>query len=212
MNPSVDTFLQNAKQWKVELELLRSILLDCGLTEEYKWKQPCYSFKGKNIIIIGGFKSCVSISFFKGVLLQDEKGLLTQPGENSQSTRMLKFNSVKEIEDLTPIIKAYIFESIEIEKTGQKVEMTKSKNLDLTEELLEKMSVDSEFKTAFESLTPGRQRAYHIYFSRAKQSKTRIDRIEKYTQRILDGFGFHDCVCGLSKRGGTCDGSPKHLK
>jgi len=144
--------------------------------------------------------------------LQDEKGLLTQPGENSQSTRMLKFNSVKEIEDLTPIIKAYIFESIEIEKTGQKVEMTKSKNLDLTEELLEKMSVDSEFKTAFESLTPGRQRAYHIYFSRAKQSKTRIDRIEKYTQRILDGFGFHDCVCGLSKRGGTCDGSHKHLK
>ncbi len=211
MNPDVDSFMKNAKQWHDELPILRSILLDCGLTEEYKWKRPCYSFKGKKIIIIGGFKSCVFISFFKGVLLQDERGLLTQPGENSQSTRMLKFNNTKEIEDLMPIIQAYVFESIEIEKTGQKVEMTKSPNLDFTEELLEKMSADSEFKTAFESLTPGRQRGYHLYFSAAKQPKNRVDRIEKYAPRILDGFGFHDCVCGLSKRGGTCDGSHKQL-
>lgn len=212
MNTAVDTFMQSAKQWKVELELLRSILLDCGLTEEYKWKQPCYSFKGKNIIIIGGFKECAFISFLKGALLQDEMGLLSKPGENSQSTRMIKFATAEEIVDLSATIKACIFEAIEIEKSGQKVELTQSKNLDLTEELIEKLNSDSSFKTAFESLTPGRQRAYHIYFSGAKQSKTRIDRIEKYTQRILDGFGFHDCVCGLSKRGGTCDGSHKQLK
>ena len=194
-----------------ELPILRDILLDCGLTEEYKWKQPCYSFKGKNIIIIGGLKSCVFINFFKGALLQDEKGLLSSPGENSQSTQMLKFNSVAEIEKMTALIKAYVFESIEIEKTGQKVEMTKSTNLDFTEELLEKISMDSQFKTAFEALTPVRQRGYHLYFSAAKQPKTRVDHIEKYAPRILDGFGFHDCVCGLSKRGGTCDGSHKQV-
>jgi uncharacterized protein YdeI (YjbR/CyaY-like superfamily) len=211
MNPKIDDLIANVKQWSTEFKLLRSILLECGLTEELKWKNPCYTFQNANIVMIGGFKEYCTLSFFKGVLLNDSAQILDSPGENSQTVRMVKFTNVKEIESIHDTLKAYIFEAIEIEKAGIKVEMKKSKNLDLTEELIGEMEKSSEFKKAFNALTPGRQRGYHLYFSAAKQSKTRLDRIEKYRQRILDGIGFHDCVCGHSKRMPTCDGSHKFL-
>lgn len=212
MNSSVTHFLDNNTIWKNELSALRSILLECALSEEFKWKQPCYTYRGENIVIIGGFKSYATIGFFKGALLLDEKRLFIAPGENSQSTRLIKFYNTQDIENIRPILKDYIFEAIEIEKSGQKVPLAKSTDIKFSDELVEKMNADKTFKSAFESLTPGRQRAYHLYFSAAKQSKTRIARIEKYLPRIMDGFGFHDCVCGLSKRGVTCDGSHKYVK
>lgn len=211
-NPAVDEFLENAKKWQQELTLLRSIILDCVLTEELKWKQPCYTFQNKNVLIIGGFKENCFISFFKGALLQDQEKLLVSPGENSQSARMIKFTNTDQISELTPILKAYIFESIEVEKAGLKVELKKDVELVLIEELEEVLKNDSKLNEAFKALTPGRQRAYNIFFSGAKQSSTRISRIENYKQRILSGKGFNDCTCGLSKRMPTCDGSHKSLK
>lgn len=211
-NPAVDEFLENAKKWQQELTLLRSIILDCVLTEELKWKQPCYTFQNKNVLIIGGFKENCFISFFKGALLQDQEKLLVSPGENSQSARMIKFTNTDQISELTPILKAYIFEAIEAEKSGLKVELKKDVELLLIEELEEILKNDSKLNEAFKALTPGRQRAYNIFFSGAKQASTRISRIENYKQRILSGKGFNDCTCGLSKRMPTCDGSHKNLK
>jgi len=211
-NPAVDEFLENAKKWQQELTLLRSIVLDCALTEELKWKQPCYTFQNKNVLIIGGFKENCFINFFKGALLQDQEKLLVSPGENSQSAKMIKFTNTDQISELTPILKAYIFESIEVEKAGLKVELNKDVELVLIEELEVVLKNDSKLNEAFKALTPGRQRAYNIFFSGAKQASTRISRIENYKQRILSGKGFNDCICGLSKRMPTCDGSHKNLK
>ena len=200
-NPAVDEFLENAKKWQQELTLLRSIILDCALTEEFKWKQPCYTYQNKNVLIIGGFKENCFINFFKGALLQDQEKLLVSPGENSQSAKMIKFTNTDQI-----------FEAIEAEKAGLKVELKKDVELVLIEELEEVLKNDSKLNEAFKALTPGRQRAYNIFFSGAKQSSTRISRIENYKQRILSGKGFNDCTCGLSKRMPTCDGSHKNLK
>lgn len=211
-NPAVDEFLENAKKWHQELTLLRSIVLDCALTEELKWKQPCYTFQNKNVLIIGGFKENCFINFFKGALLQDQEKLLVSPGENSQSAKMIKFTNTDQISELTPILKAYIFEAIELEKAGLKVELKKDVELVLIEELEEVLKNDYKLNEAFKALTPGRQRAYNIFFSGAKQASTRISRIENYKQRILSGKGFNDCTCGLSKRMPTCDGSHKVLK
>ena len=211
-NPKVDEYLNKASQWQEEMQALRAILLDCGLTEELKWRVPCYMYKTSNIILIGAFKEYCTLSFFKGVLLNDVDGILVAPGENSQTVRMIKFTSVEEINEQGSTLKAYIYEAIEVERAGLKVDFKKSTNLIFPQELLDKLKEDSAFKTAFEALTPGRQRAYNLYFSAAKQSNTREARIEKYTQRILDGIGINDCTCGLSKRKPNCDGSHKQLE
>ncbi len=211
-NPAIDEFIEKQDKWKNELSLLREIILECGLTEEYKWRGPCYSYQKSNLLIIGGFKEHCVLSYFKGVLLKDEAKLLVKPGENSQSGRFLKFKSVNEILQLKDLIKAYIFEAIELEKAGAKVEFSESKEFDLPEELLEKFKELPELKTAFEKLTIGRQRAYVIHFNGTKQSKTKIARIEKYIPRIMIGKGFNDCVCGLSKKMPGCDGSHRELK
>lgn len=212
MNPQVETYLNQVEQWQDELQQLRSIILDCGLTEEYKWRAPVYTLNGKNIIIIGGFKEYCVLSFLKGVLLSDTENLLVKAGENSQATRVIRFTNLKDIVNNEAILKAYIFEAIEVEKAGLKVPLTASKNVVYCDELQHKINTDNNFKKAFEALTPGRKRAYNMHFSGAKQSNTRINRIEKYAQRILDGFGINDCVCGLSKRMPNCDGSHKQLK
>jgi uncharacterized protein YdeI (YjbR/CyaY-like superfamily) len=211
MNPKVDTFLSEAKKWRKELERLRKIILDSGLTEELKWKQPCYSYEGTNILIMGELKDCCVLSFLKGALLSDTNGILSKPGENTQAARVIRFTKVKEIADLESILKAYIFEAVEVEKAGLKVEYQKNTELVFAEELQKKLNELPAFKKAFKSLTPGRQRAYNLHFSAAKQSKTRESRIENCMPRILCGKGLNDCTCGHSKKMPACDGSHKYI-
>lgn len=210
MVKNVDEFILNAKKWQKELHLLRSILIECGLEENIKWRQPCYSFKGKNITIIGELKDACILSFFKGVLLKDDYKILIQPGENSQSARYIKFTKPDDVVKLKDIIKTYVFEIVELEKAGAKVEFKSNDTLNLPMELIEIFKKDTFFKSAFDALTPGRQRGYVLFFEAAKQSKTKIDRIEKYKSRILKGKGINDCVCGLSKKMPGCDGSHKN--
>lgn len=212
MNPKVDDFLAKADKWKKELTVLRKILLDCNLVEELKWGNPCYMYGKSNIILIGELKESCVLSFIKGALLSDSENILSKPGENSQSARVIKFTNVKDIKEKEAVLKAYIFEAIEVEKAGLKVDTSASKDITLIEELVSRMKKDNLFKQAFEALTPGRQRAYNMFFAEAKQSATREARIEKYTSRILKGKGMNDCVCGLSKRMPNCDGSHKYMK
>jgi uncharacterized protein YdeI (YjbR/CyaY-like superfamily) len=211
MNPKLDFFFEKATKWQEELVKLREIVLDCGLTEELKWGVPCYTFNKTNVIILGGFKDYCFISFLKGVLLHDSENILQKPGENTQSGRIIPFTDIQKIIDMNQTLKAYIYEAIEVEKAGLKVESNSKAELVFPVELLQKFESDSTFKAAFEALTPGRQRAYNIYFSGAKQSKSRESRIESYVQRILNGKGFNDCTCGLSKRLPNCDGSHKYI-
>jgi uncharacterized protein YdeI (YjbR/CyaY-like superfamily) len=211
MNPKVDDFINNTTKWQPEIKQLRLLLLDCGLTEEFKWRNPCYTFQGNNVAIIGSFKEYCTLSFFKGTLLQDGNGILSKPGENSQAVRFFKFTNLQEIIEQQSIIKAYIYEAIEIEKAGLKVIFKSNKELELVEELQVALDKSPALKTAFQALTPGRQRAYNLHFSEAKQSKTRETRIEKYTPRILTGKGINDCICGLSKKMPNCDGSHKYI-
>jgi uncharacterized protein YdeI (YjbR/CyaY-like superfamily) len=212
MNPKVDQYLSKAKNWQQELQQLRLIILECGLTEELKWRQPCYTFNNANIIIIGAFKEYCGLMFFKGVLLNDAEGILIQQTENVQSARQIRFTSVGQITKMLPIIKAYIYEAIEVEKAGLKVELKKDTTLTLPEEFTQILNNNGALKKAFNALTPGRQKGYNLYFSAAKQSTTRVQRIEKYTQQILIGKGLLDCTCGLSKKMPNCDGSHKYLK
>lgn len=212
MNPLVDEHIRNSKQWSKELFQLQEILLECGLTEEFKWQQPCYLYGTANVCILGSFKEYCSLAFFKGVLLNDAEQLMVSPGVNSQSVKMFKFQSSKEISELRYLIKTTIFEAIEIEKAGLKVEKNQNNKPPIPEELTAKLELDPALKSAFESLTPGRQRAYLMYFSEAKQSKTKEARIEKYIPRILNGKGMNDCICGYSKRMPNCDGSHKDIK
>lgn len=211
MNPKVDDFISNSTKWQPEIKQLRKLLLDCGLTEEFKWRMPCYCFQGNNIVLVGSFKEYCTLSFFKGILLQDSSRLLSKPGENSQSMRFFKFTNVQQIIEQQSIIKAYIYEAIEIEKAGLKVIFKSNKVLELVEELQIILDKNPALKSAFNALTPGRQRAYNLYFSEAKQSKTRETRIEKYIPRILNGKGINDCICGLSKKMPSCDGSHKYI-
>lgn len=190
MNPMVDEYISESKKWQEEIQKLRNIILDCGLTEELKWRQPCYTIRNSNIVIIQGFKEYCALMFFKGVLLKDAKGILIKPGENSQTQRQIRFTHVREIDEMESILKAYIYEAIEVEKTG--VNLKKKTELIIPEELQNKYDEIPGLKTAFEALTPGRQRAYILYFSQAKQSKTRVSRIEKYMQQILNGKGLND--------------------
>ncbi|MCY9005942.1 YdeI family protein [Peribacillus frigoritolerans] len=191
-NPKVDEFLGKAKKWKEEYETLRNIVLDCELTEEFKWMHPCYTFEKKNIVLIHGFKEYCALLFHKGALLQDVHGLLIQQTENVQGARQIRFTNVQEIVATESILKAYIHEAIEVEKAGLEVEFKKNEEFIIPEELHNKFDDIPALKTAFEALTPGRQRAYILYFSQAKQSKTRESRIEKCMQKILDGKGLKD--------------------
>lgn len=193
MNPRVDrVFFSKPQKWQEELEQLRAILLDCGLSEELKWEQPCYTFENHNIAIIGEFKDNCILSFFKGALLNDAKGILTKPGENTQAGRVIRFTGVKEIVELEPVLKAYIYEAVEIEKAGLKVDFKPLAEHKIPEEFQNKLDENQSLKTAFEALTPGRQRAYLLHFSQPKQSKTRESRIEKCTAQILSGKGLND--------------------
>ena len=211
MNPSVDEFLEKIDKWQSELSLLRNILLDCQLVETIKWGQPCYMLNKTNVVILANFKESCSVSFLKGALLSDSENLLVKPGENSQSGRFLRFKSEEEIRALEPIIKSYIFEAIEIEKAGLKIPQRAVDSDPIPSELLQRFEENPALKNAFESLTPGRQRAYNMFFTAAKQSATRLSRIDSYTDRILNKKGMNDCVCGLSKRMPGCDGSHKQL-
>ncbi|MCZ1269276.1 Uncharacterized conserved protein YdeI, YjbR/CyaY-like superfamily, DUF1801 family [Paenibacillus sp. ov031] len=191
-NPKVDEYLNKAKKWKEESEKLREIVLSCGLTEDYKWMHPCYTLENKNIVIIHGFKEYCALLFHKGALLKDKQGILIQQTENVQAARQIRFTNLQQIVDMETILKEYILEAIEVEKAGLKVELKKNTEYDVPEEFQTKLDENPALKTAFEALTPGRQRAYLFYFSQPKQSKTRVSRVEKSTQQILDGKGLND--------------------
>jgi uncharacterized protein YdeI (YjbR/CyaY-like superfamily) len=192
MNPKVDFFFNKAEKWQKEFAKLRTIVLDCGLTEELKWGQPCYMYQKSNIVLIHGFKEYCAILFFKGALLKDAKGILIQQTENVQAGRQVRFTNVREIVKLGAILKAYIMEAIEVEKAGLKVQLKKTSEYSIPEEFQHKLDEDPALKTAFEALTPGRQRAYIFYFSQPKQSKTRESRIEKCMPQIFNGKGLND--------------------
>src|SRR4030088_2955256 len=190
-NPKVDGYLRKAKKWQKEMEKLRRISLDCELTEEVKWGKPCYTFQKGNIVIIQGFKEFCALLFCKGALLNDPNGILKKPGENTQAARRIPFTNVREIVEMEPILKAYIYEAIEVEKAGLKVNFKKNPE-PIPEEFQNKLAEIPALKTAFDALTPGRQRAYILYFSAPKQSKTRESRVEKCMQQILNGKGLDD--------------------
>jgi uncharacterized protein YdeI (YjbR/CyaY-like superfamily) len=192
INPKVDAFLSRAEKWRKEFEKLRTIVLDCGLREELKWGQPCYTNQKKNIVLIHGFKEYCAILFFKGALLKDARGILIQQTENVQAGRQIRFTNVREIGKLEPVLKTYIFEAIEVEKAGLKVNYKKTTDFKIPEEFQNKLNKIPALKAAFDRLTPGRQRAYIFYFSQPKQSKTRASRVEKYMQQILNGKGLND--------------------
>jgi len=191
-NPKVDAVLRQSKKWQEELQTLRAIVLNCGLTEELKWYQPCYTFEGRNIVLIHGFKEYCALLFFKGVLLKDPQGILIQQTENVQAGRQIRFTSVREIVKMKAVLKAYIHEAIEVEKAGLKVKLKKTADFKTPEEFQQKLDEMPALKTAFHALTPGRQRGYLFYFSQAKQSKTRSARVEKCMQQIFDGKGFDE--------------------
>ena len=192
MNPSVDFFFAKASKWQEEYQKLRMIVLDCSLTEELKWGNPCYTFDDRNIVLIHGFKEYCALLFMKGALLNDANGILIQQTDNVQSARQIRFTNLGEIVTLEPVLKAYIYEATEVEKAGLKVEFKKSTALVFPEEFKKRLDELPALKTAFNALTPGRQRAYNLYFSAPKQSKTREARVEKYMQQIIDGKGLDD--------------------
>jgi uncharacterized protein YdeI (YjbR/CyaY-like superfamily) len=190
MNPKVDVFLSKAEKWQEEIEQLRMIILDCVLTEELKWGVPCYTYQERNIVAVNGLKETCALSFFKGALLDDTDGILIKPGEHTQEGRWVKFTSVKEIVGMAPILRAYIYEAIEVEKAGLKLLF--KKELGIPIELQNKLNDMPALNTAFYALTPGRQRAYILYFSAPKQSSTRASRVEKCMQLMLEGKGLND--------------------
>ena len=191
-NPKVDWFFNKAEKWKKEFEQLRMIILDCGLTEEVKWGNPCYTYEGGNVVLMHGFKEYCALLFFKGALLHDAKSILIQQTENVQSARQVRFTNIREVIKMEKTLKAYIYEAIEIEKAGLKVKLKETSDFKVPEEFQKKLNEKPALKKAFEALTPGRQRAYIFYFSQPKQSKTREARIEKSLQQILDGKGLND--------------------
>ncbi|MBM7653646.1 YdeI/OmpD-associated family protein [Neobacillus cucumis] len=192
MNPKVDEFLSRAKKWKEEYEKLRDIILDCGLTEEFKWMHPCYTLENKNIVLIHGFKEYCALLFHKGSLLKDPRGILIQQTENVQAARQIRFTNVQEIVAMETILKDYIYEAIEVEKAGLEVNFKKNSEYIIPEEFQKKLNEIPALKTAFEALTPGRQRAYLLHFSGPKQAKTRESRVEKCMPQILNGKGLND--------------------
>jgi len=192
INPKVDTYISNAKKWQEETQALRMVLIDCGLSEDIKWGKPCYSFDESNIVIIQGFKDYFALLFFKGMLLKDANGVLVKMGENTNVGRQMRFADVKEIRKMKPIIKAYIQEAIELEKAGVRVTLKKTSEYTIPNELQNKLNEMPALQKAFDTLTPGRQKAYIFFFSQPKQSKTRESRIEKCIPQILEGKGLND--------------------
>jgi uncharacterized protein YdeI (YjbR/CyaY-like superfamily) len=192
MNPKVDLFLGKTKKWQQEMTFLRELILSCKLTEEFKWMHPCYTSGGSNIVLVHGFKDYCALLFFKGVLMKDPKGLLVQQTANVQTARQIRFSNLNEISKLSPRIKAYIKEAIRVENAGLKVEYKKTADYAMPDEFKAALKLDKKLKTAFEQLTPGRQKGYLLYFSAAKQPETRIRRIEKYIPAILKGKGVDE--------------------
>ena len=192
MNPKVDWYFIKAEKWQQELERLRTILLDCLLTEELKWGVPCYTYQKNNIALIHEFKEYCAILFVKGALLNDANGILIQQTENVQAARQIRFTHVREIVEMETILKSYIYEAIEVEKAGLKVDLKKTIEFNMPEEFQNKLTEIPALKTAFEALTPGRQRAYLLFFSAPKQAKTRESRVEKSMEQILNGKGLND--------------------
>ncbi|SEW05731.1 Uncharacterized conserved protein YdeI, YjbR/CyaY-like superfamily, DUF1801 family [Chitinophaga sp. YR573] len=192
MNPKADFYFSKTEKWEKELAQLRKIVLDCGLSEELKWGVPCYTFQESNIVLIHVFKEYCALLFFKGALLNDANGILVQQTKDVQAARQIRFTDVKEIVKMKPILKAYIYEAIEVEKAGLKVNFKKVTEFTMPEEFQNKLDKNPALKTAFDALTPGRQRGYLLYFAAPKQSKTRESRVEKYMQQILNGKGLDD--------------------
>lgn len=206
MNPKVDQYFAvgcgrcplggtpecKVHNWPQELEHLRTIILECGLTEELKWGVPCYTFRKSNIVLLAAFKESCTLSFFKGALLKDNAHILEKPGENTQAGRVIRFTDVRKIIELESTIKAYIAEAIAVEKAGLEVTRKETTEFTFPEELIDKFDEDPDFRVAFEALTPGRQRGYLLYFAGAKQAKTRVARVEKYIPHILEGKGLND--------------------
>jgi len=192
MNPKVDWFFAKDTHWQKEYEKLRKIILDCGLIEELKWGCPCYTFENTNIVLIHGFKEYCALLFFKGALLNDPNDLLIQQTKNVQSARQIRFTNAREIVKMEKILKAYVYEAIEVERAGLKVKLKKTSEFKIPEEFQKRLDKSTALKKAFDALTPGRQRAYIFYFSQAKQSKTREARVEKYLKQILNGKGIDD--------------------
>ncbi|PKN99347.1 MAG: hypothetical protein CVU42_08840 [Chloroflexi bacterium HGW-Chloroflexi-4] len=191
-NPKVNWYFEKEKKWHDEVEKLRKIMLDCPVTEELKWGCPCYTWQKNNIVLIHTFKEYCAILFHKGVLLKDPEGILIQQSENVQSARQVRFTNLQEIIALEPVLKAYVNEAIEVEKSGAKVPFKKATEFAVADEFQAKLEENSELSTAFYGLTPGRQRAYLLYFAAPKQSKTRAERVEKYIEQILKGKGLND--------------------
>ena len=192
MNPKVNFYFNKAGKWQEEIELLRKIVLACGLTEELKWGVPCYTFRESNIVLIHVFKEYCALLFFKGALLKDVDGILIQQTKNVQVARQIRFTNIQEIIKMKSTLKAYIFEAIEVEKAGLKVELKKTTEYNIPEEFQNKLNKTPALKKAFYALTPGRQRGYLLYFSQAKQSATRTSRVEKCLKQILAGKGLND--------------------
>ncbi len=192
MEPKADIIFSKGKQWHEEMDKLRSIVRDCQLNEAMKWGWPCYTFQNTNVVLIHGFKDYCALLFFKGALLRDIHGILIRQTENVQGGRQIRFTSIADIVEMEPILKAYIYQAVEVEKAGLKVNFKKITEIPLPEEFQHKMDEFPALRTAFEALTPGRQRAYNLYFSEPKQSKTRGARVEKCLQQILNGKGLND--------------------
>ncbi|KAA3617703.1 MAG: hypothetical protein D8M58_00895 [Calditrichaeota bacterium] len=192
MNPTVDFFFDKAKKWQQEYEKLRTIVLDCGLIEELKWGVPCYTFQKSNIVLIHGFKKYCALLFHKGALLKDANSILIQQTENVQAARQIRFSNLQEIVEMETVLKGYIYEAIEVEKAGLKVELKKTSEFTMPEEFQKALDENHALRNAFEALTPGRQRGYLLYFSQPKQAKTRVSRIEKCIPQIFDGLGLND--------------------
>ncbi|WP_343695713.1 DUF1801 domain-containing protein [Flavobacterium sp.] len=191
-NPKVDFFFDKANKWQEELVLMRKIALECQLNEELKWGVPCYTFKDSNVVLIHAFKEYCAFLFFKGALLKDTDGILIQQSENVQAARQIRFTSLQEIVDLKAVLKTYIYQAVEIEKAGLKVELKKTSDFPVCEEFQKKLDEMPDLQKSFFALTPGRQRAYLLHFSQPKQSKTREARVEKNIPNILDGKGLND--------------------
>jgi uncharacterized protein YdeI (YjbR/CyaY-like superfamily) len=191
-NRKVDAYLSRAKKWQAEMKKLRRIILDFALTEELKWGKPCYTFQGSNVVLIHEFKDYCALLFFKGALLKDPKGFLVQQTENVQAARQIRFTNIREIVEMESVLKAHIQKAVEVEKAGLKVNYKKTSDFNIPEEFQTKLIEVPALKTAFDALTPGRQRGYILYFSGAKQSKTRKSRVEKCMQQILNGKGLND--------------------
>jgi uncharacterized protein YdeI (YjbR/CyaY-like superfamily) len=192
MNPKVDWFFSKDTRWQKEYEKLRTIILDCGLIEELKWGCPCYTFQETNIVLMHGFKEYCALLFFKGALLNDPNDILIQQTKNVQSARQIRFTNIGEIAKMERILKAYIYEAIEVERAGLKLKLKKTSDFKIPDEFQKKLNKMPALKKAFEALTPGRQRAYIFYFSQPKLSKTRESRVERYLKQILNGKGLND--------------------